>query len=256
MPSVLEAEVTIEGEKPVVCLVEDQFTGSASVHASAIVLKVNSPAFSAFIEAIGGNDQTLMQDVIYIPSGIVETTIGQTTLQGNVVTPLQKGSVVRAWRALLKQAGMAPPSLGAAMPIVASAPSKVALVVLSLPVTPSQLPQHVLMSPEETQPSTPAPPPGTLYPSQEEWRTLALQGSEPEADSHPTGGTHSKRKFSSILAPGDDREFSVLPPKIQRKLEEVFTQKNDGAAREYEGGHRRAAERAGGKVGCRRGALH
>ena len=30
----------------------------------------------------------------------------------------------------------------------------------------------------------------------------------------PTGATHSKRKFSSILAAGDDREFSVLPPKM------------------------------------------
>ena len=102
--------------------VEDQVTGSA--HASATFLKVNSPAFSAFIEALGGNDQTLMQDVIF-----VETTIGQKKLQGNVLTPSQKGCVVRAWRALLKHAGMAPPSLGAAMPVVASAPSKVAPIL-------------------------------------------------------------------------------------------------------------------------------
>ena len=103
--------------------VQEQFTVSA--HASATFLKVNSPAFSAFIETLGGNDQTLMQDVIF-----VETTIGQTKLQGNVLAPLQKGCVVPAWRALLKHAGMAPPSLGAAMPAsVASAPSKVAPIL-------------------------------------------------------------------------------------------------------------------------------
>ena len=61
---------------------------------------------------------------------------------------------------------------------------------------------------------------------------MALRGSDAVPDSHPTGGTHSRRKFSSILAPGDDRAFTVLPPKIQRKL--VFTQKNGGAARVYE----------------------
>ena len=63
---------------------------------------------------------------------------------------------------------------------------------------------------------------------------MALRGSDAVPDSHPTGGTHSKRKFSSILAPGDDREFSVLPPKMQRKLEEVFARKSGGAAREHE----------------------
>ena len=206
-PGVMEAEIPIRGGKPSVGMVEEQFTGSASVHASATFLKVNSTAFSAFIEALGGDDQTLMQDVIYIPSAIVETTIEQTKLQGNVLTPLQQGSVVRTWRALLKHVGVAPPSLGAAMPVAASAPSTVA-PVLSQSVTPSQLPQHLMMPPEETQPSTSAPPPGTWYASQDEWRTMALQGSNAVPDFPPNGRETLEAQVQ--LHPGARRRSRVF----------------------------------------------
>ena len=186
----------------VMCMVEQQFTESASVHATATAQhSVRS------LKRSGATTRGSCKTSRTSPSPDVETAIGQ----GNVLTPLLKRRVVRAWRALLKHAGMVQPGLGAAMPFVAPAPSKVAQVLSQL-VSPSQPPQHMLMPPEETQPSMPALPPGTLYPSHES-RTMALQGSHAVPVSHPTTETHSKRKFSSVLAPGDDRKFPLLPLK-------------------------------------------
>ena len=76
---------------------------------------------------------TTVNELTVVPSEDVESCIRGLHINGALVRPLQRGTLVRAWRSLMTAAGVDPPALGAPLPLSAPAPSP---PTPSLPVGP------------------------------------------------------------------------------------------------------------------------
>ena len=79
---------------------------------------VDSELVTGLLEAIGGDEGTLVDDFVAIPDTDLQIALGNLNVGGEAASALQKGKVVRVITRLLDFTGMPPIGLGSQMPAV------------------------------------------------------------------------------------------------------------------------------------------
>ena len=77
---------------------------------------VSPPGFQEFLDAAGCDEHTAVDAITCIPESDVMDVLASIEIEGTPLTPVQKGQLIKAIRALYQAMGLEPPSLGAPLP--------------------------------------------------------------------------------------------------------------------------------------------